>query len=129
MAGLQARARRKRGRNGPVKNEKIPAVGRWNGRGARGRGQPKAGREFNSLEVVYQNTKRGIFSSACARAFSLSFSFSLFVARQRPRQRACPGIFEIRHRRPCCERETTQSHLGRFYKLIRNERTAECRGV
>lgn len=36
VTGARARARRKRGRNGPVKNEKIPAVGRWTERVGRG---------------------------------------------------------------------------------------------
>lgn len=37
-------------------------------------------REFNSLELVYQNRKRGIFSSTGRRALSLS----LFLSVARP---------------------------------------------
>ena len=55
--------------------EKKGAERSWSGR-KREKGRPKrgvggsGGGEFNSLEVVYQNTKRGIFPSA-SQAFSL----------------------------------------------------------
>ena len=58
-------------------------------------------REFNSLELVYQNRKRGIFSSTGRRALSLSLSLCRATgSRQRP------DILKIRHRQPG-ERQTT----------------------
>lgn len=69
---------RKRGwKRASVEKRGKPGVGRWRNRS--GRAQGGRAREFNSLELVYQNGKRGIFSSTGRRASSLSLSLSARV--------------------------------------------------
>lgn len=73
---------RKRGwKRASVEKRGKPGVGRWRNRS--GRAQGGRAREFNSLELVYQNGKRGIFSSTGRRASSLSLSPSLLASTSR----------------------------------------------